>query len=827
MRKMCVKRNQWALIAVVAATISQTLIGTTTSAQSSEPLLLPRLSFSDLAYQGGFRLPADASNDDSFSYGGQAVAFNAAGPSLFVRSLKGRVAEVTIPAPVVSADVNDMSFAEYLQGFADPTEGRISQVGNTGVSTTSLLVHNGRLFGTASVYYDALNEQRVSHFSRSLRLNNRSFQGWSQVWETGRTGFVAGNLASVPQEWQSRLGGAMISGQCCVPIVSRTSWGPSAFAFDPTTIGQSVVPASPLLYYTGDHPTLGSWDAKDANPLYNLSTEMGGMVVVAGTRTALYFGRTGTGKPCYGKGTADTSLVGTTDPTDGGHWCYDPTSIDKGTHAYPYQYQIWAYDLNDFAAVKAGTKKPWDVVPYDVWPFAFPTEQARIAIGGVSYDAATQTIYVAQTFADTDVYAFRPIIHVLRVNGTGNNLAPTTPIDPVTGVTLTADKHPPQRVGTAITFTATSSGGEEPNQFKWLVFENGAWVIRSNWSTADRFTWSPAAAQSQYQVAVWARSSRSTADRAEAVATVDFPIEDTNNANPVTGVSMSANRTAPQQPGTAITFSANASGGPGHNHFKWLVFDGSRWTTQAEWGTAPTFTWTPSIASSQYQVRVWARRGTSTADQPQAMATISFPISSPTAAPTPVSRVTMASTTSPQVVGTTLSFAATPTGGTAPYQFKWRVFDGASWSVRADWGVSNSFTWTPSTPNNGYRIEVWARSAGNTSDAAEASVAVPFVVVASGGVKSVALSSNLSSPQSLGASVRWLATVGGAAGTLEYRWSIYDGSKWTAIGGWGPYPTFTWTPQSKGDYQVSVAVRSAGNTAAEGEVSATKAFSIK
>ena len=49
----------------------------------------------------------------------------------------------------------------------------------------------------------------------------------------------------------------------------------------------------------------------------------------------------------------------------------------------------------------------------------------------------------------------------------------------------------------------------------------------------------------------------------------------------------------------------------------------------------------------------------------------------------------------------------------------------------------------------------------------------------------------------------------------------------TAIGGWGPYPTFTWNPQAKGDYQVSVAVRSAGNTAAEGEVSATKAFSIK
>src|SRR5688572_26457196 len=113
MRKMCVNLIKWVLIAVVVATISQTLIGTTNSAQSSEPLLLPRLSLSDLSYAGGFRLPAENSNGSGFGYGGQAVAFNAATPSLFISNRLGLIAEVSIPAPVISADVNDMAFARY------------------------------------------------------------------------------------------------------------------------------------------------------------------------------------------------------------------------------------------------------------------------------------------------------------------------------------------------------------------------------------------------------------------------------------------------------------------------------------------------------------------------------------------------------------------------------------------------------------------------------------------------------------------------------------------------------------------------------------------
>ena len=77
-------------------------------------------------------------------------------------------------------------------------------------------------------------------------------------------------------------------------------------------------------------------------------------------------------------------------------YCYDPTNAAKGTHGYPYRYQIWAYDLADFAAVKAGAKQPWDVVPYGVWPFELPTPEQTVRIGGVAYDAQRQLLYVSQ-----------------------------------------------------------------------------------------------------------------------------------------------------------------------------------------------------------------------------------------------------------------------------------------------------------------------------------------------------------------------------------------------------------------------------------------------
>jgi hypothetical protein len=83
----------------------------------------------------------------------------------------------------------------------------------------------------------------------------------------------------------------------------------------------------------------------------------------------------------------------------------------------------------------------------------------------------------------------------------------------------------------------------------------------------------------------------------------------------------------------------------------------------------------------------------------------------------PVSTLTgLTAELGPALAGTTVTFTATAAGGTAPYEFKWWLWDGATWTVLEDWSTGNTFAWTPSTPNPNSAVGVWVRSAGKTAD---------------------------------------------------------------------------------------------------------------
>ncbi len=223
---------------------------------------------------------------------------------------------------------------------------------------------------------------------------------------------VSGFMTEVPPEWRTLLGGPALTGNCCIPIISRTSFGPAAFAFDPAALGRSAaLRAVPLLYYPPAHPTLGAWDAS-WNPtggvFFGGGTTIRGVVFPRGTRSVLFFGTQGVGTFCYGEGTSDKSLDGKPTP-DGTTWCYDPDGSSKGTHAYPYVAEVWAYDAADLAAVRRGAKRPWQVRPYATWQLHLPFASGQI--GGAAYDPTAGVIYVSQQFGNgTD-----PVIHVFKV----------------------------------------------------------------------------------------------------------------------------------------------------------------------------------------------------------------------------------------------------------------------------------------------------------------------------------------------------------------------------------------------------------------------------
>src|SRR5207247_4775385 len=93
----------------------------------------------------------------------------------------------------------------------------------------------------------------------------------------------------------------------------------------------------------------------------------------------------------------------------------------------------------------------------------------------------------------------------------------------------------------------------------------------------------------------------------------------------------------------------------------------------------------------------------------------SFTVTSP-----PVSSVTLQSNVAPpQIVGSTILWSAGTSGGVAPYQYRWWVFDGSVWSAATAWTTSSTWSWKPTVANSGYVVRVWVRGAGNSTDAAE------------------------------------------------------------------------------------------------------------
>jgi hypothetical protein len=401
-------------------------------AQGAPPSSAPLLQASDLVYQGAFRLPQGTFGGSSFDYGGNALTFNPAAGSLFMvgHPWQQQVAEVSIPAPGVGS-LGNLPTAAVIQPFADVTEGRMSQVGFDPASDSpvvgGLLSYGNRLYESVYLYYDGAGTQVRSHFVSGLDLSVRGDVSGPYQIGTANTvpnmpaaGFVDGYMGLVPTEWQAALGGPVLAGNCCIPIISRTSYGPAAFAIDPGSLGAvDPLPAVPLVYYPSQHPTLGGWGS--SGTLFNGVTQVTGVVFPQGTRSVLFFGRVGLGRFCYGESTTDPALDGTLEPgTTDQYYCYDPADGSKGTHGYPYAYFVWAYDALDLVAVRNGQRQPWDVQPYAAWPLNLPFAAPYAAIEGAAYDPATNRIFLTQYHGDGTM----PLVHVFSLGGGSQPGAP-------------------------------------------------------------------------------------------------------------------------------------------------------------------------------------------------------------------------------------------------------------------------------------------------------------------------------------------------------------------------------------------------------------------
>ena len=86
---------------------------------------------------------------------------------------------------------------------------------------------------------------------------------------------------------------------------------------------------------------------------------------------------------------------------------------EKGYQAYPYEPQLLFYEPTQLAEVVAGTREPWEVLPYEVYSPADKVFGGECAtLGAAAYDREKGLLYVAEREAGPSGEA---VVHVWQL----------------------------------------------------------------------------------------------------------------------------------------------------------------------------------------------------------------------------------------------------------------------------------------------------------------------------------------------------------------------------------------------------------------------------
>lgn len=397
----------------LAAALALTACAQTPPALADLPLIPP----SSLEFVGAFRLPTGDFGASTVDYAQGPIALGRDGATLFVvgHAHHQAIAEFTIPALGTGPAPADLPMAEAPRqpfttvldraGAGNPQA--LDRIGGL------LLVpgpHGPQLLVNAYVYYDAPGA--VTHTTLVLRdpgdLAGGQVDGPFAF--DGGAGHTAGWLSPIPDDYRDALGGDHLTGHSSgIPIISRSSVGPSAFAFQAAAFGgpPGPIPTTRLLDFSLGHPLHPDLDADGANLLWTHLSQATVGLIVPGSRTYLTLGHSGGHRSgvCYKCTQSD------------GHTCggYCPRDADD-TAAY-----AWAWDLLDLVAVREGRLAPHAVRPYAYGPLELPLLGPERRIGGGAFDADRGLLYLTALGADDSQgpYAYAPLVLALRVAASG------------------------------------------------------------------------------------------------------------------------------------------------------------------------------------------------------------------------------------------------------------------------------------------------------------------------------------------------------------------------------------------------------------------------
>ncbi len=379
--------------------------------------------------------------------------------------------------------------------------------------------------------------------------------------------------------------------------------------------------------------------------------------------------------------------------------------------------------------------------------------------------------------------------------------APPPAAAPLAVTGLPASVTLPTTEGTAITWTAMTSGGTAPIQYQFMRYTDGVgWSVAQAYSSNNTYTWFPSAGTHALQV--WVRSSGSTAAYDAYLGTDMFTV-----LPPAAKVmSLSSSMASPVPLNVPLTFTATASGGS--VQYKFLMYTAANgWTVGQEYSGTKSFTWYPPVGLNA--VQVWVRTAGSSAAYQDWKSSGMFNVA---VAPVKLSGL-VSNVPNPAPPSITQTWTAYASGGPGALEYKFLRYDvGAdTWSILRDWSSNNQASWTPGTANSGWHsLQVWVRSVGSSVAWEDWRSSDYFLVTASG---ALTLTPNRSlNGMRVGDLVTFTATVIGGTGPWEYKFLTFDGTTWKLLQGYSSQNTFSWFPPA-GTCAVQVWIRAVGSHA--------------
>ena len=403
----------------------------------SDDVLIP----DDFNYLGAFRLPEE-SGGSNWDYSGRGLTYYPEGePSGVADGFPGSlfgvghdhqqyVSEISIPAPVISRNFEDLPTAVTLQPFVDITEGMFGETELPRLGLQYLPPQEGQTTGKLHfVHGQHFQDFEPSHGWSELDLAHPNAAGaWNM---NGYTNYVTSDYVfEIPESWANALPG---SPRLATGRFREGVWGglgPALFAFspwkegNPPVSGATLHAVTPLLLYGEQEPGLTdvlSDESMKMNGYLEPDHWWDGAWLTAGDKSAVVFvGTKAMGTAWYGFSNgivwnydcADQNPPTCPDPPE---WPYD----NRGYWADDYQPQIIFFDPADLVKVANGETESWQPQPYAILdlsgefydPRTNVEEYKQDITGAMAYDRQNGLVYVIERLAEE----YKSVIHVWQI----------------------------------------------------------------------------------------------------------------------------------------------------------------------------------------------------------------------------------------------------------------------------------------------------------------------------------------------------------------------------------------------------------------------------